>query len=181
MNTRNISEIIFRYLQEFADAPYNKYPNPSSSIVEVLRKNPSESFQVIANGLFQKPENLDFRDMDNPLCRLLITFADLVPELLIQKMTAGFWAARYLYISSAAACKAPVFIPVIINLLTDRSMYIKTLVLDLVITYPHLQIPEAMPKLEKLSKMKSFQNSEMDRKLLEKATQCVHSNLRIVS
>lgn len=177
MSNRKILEIVSAYLQEYADAPHGKYPEPSSEIVEFLRKNPNESFDVIVNGLFQRPQNLDPRDLDDPLCRLLSAFVDLVPDLLIPKMTDGFWASRYLYISSAAVSKSPVFIPTIINLLTDRSIYIKSLVLQLIIQWSHLQVPEAMPIFEKLSKMKSFQNSEIDRKLLEQAKQCGSSSL----
>lgn len=177
MKSTSISDKVVMYLQEFADAPYGKYPVPSSKLVKFLRTNPRESFKVIANGSFQKPENLDFRDIDEPLCRLLITFVDLVPDLLISKMINGYWGARYLYISSAAASKSPTFVPTILDLLTDRSIYIKWLVLDLVVAYPHLQVPEAMPKLEKLSKMKSIQDWEMGQKLLERAKQCVSSKL----
>ena len=177
MSNRKFLEIVSAYLQEYADAPHGKYPEPSSEIVELLRKNPNESFDVIVNGLFQKPHNLDPRDLGDPLCRLLSTFVDLVPDLLTPKMTDGFWASRYLYISSAAVSKSPVFIPTIINLLTDRSIYIKSLVLQLIIQWSHLQVPETMPIFEKLSKMKSFQNSEIDRKLLEQAKQCVSSRL----
>jgi hypothetical protein len=174
MSNAKISEIVSAYLQVYADVPYTE---PSSELVEFLRENPDESFAVIANGLFQKPENLDFRDLDSPLFLLLVAFADLVPDVLIQKMTIGFWGTRYLYISSAAASKSSVFIPTIINLLTDRSIYIKTLVLDLIIQWPHLRTPDVIPQLDKLSKMKSFQNSEIDRKLLEQARQCVVSRL----
>ena len=173
MGSSKIFEIVSTYLQVYANTPYTE---PSSEIVEFLRKDPDESFNVIAENLYQKPDNLDFRDLDDPICRLLIKFADLVPDLLIQKMTAGFWASRILYISSAAASKSPIFIPTIINLLTDRSIHIKTLVLNLIINFSHLQVPEALPKFEKLNKMKSFQNSEIDRKLLEQAKQCVFSN-----
>lgn len=177
MNNRKILEIVSAYLQEYADAPHGKYPEPSSETVEILRKNPNESFDVIVNGIFQKPQNLDPRDLDDPLCRLLSTFADLVPDLLTPKMTDGFWASRYLYISSAAVSKSPIFIPTIISLLTDRSIYIKTLVLQLINQWSHLQVPEAMPLLEKLSKMKSFQNSDRDRELLVQAKKCVLSKL----
>lgn len=177
MNNTSIPEKVTAYLQEYADAPYRKEPEPSSKFVKFLRENPRESFNVIASYSFQKPENLDFRDMSDPLCRLLITFVDLVPDLLIPKMTVGFWGARYLYISSAAASKSPIFIPTIVNLLTDRSYYIKWLVLELVVTYSHLQIPEVTPKLERLSKMKSIQDSEICQKLLERAKHCVSSRL----
>ena len=169
--------MISDYLKDFADTPHRKHPEPSPEIIELLRKKPDESFNVIEKGLFQKPENLDPRDFYDQLCRLLITFADLIPNLLIPKMTNGFWGARYLYISSAAASKSPIFVPTIIDLLTDRSIYIKTLVLQLIVQWSHLQIPEAMPKFDKLSKMKSFQNSQIDRELLAQARQCVVSNL----
>jgi hypothetical protein len=174
MSNSKISEMISAYLQVYADTPYTK---PSSEIVEFLRKNPDESFNVITNNLFQKPENLDFRDLDSPLFLLLVAFADLVPDLLIPKMTSGFWGTRYLYIQSAAGSKSPVFISTIISLLTDRSIYIKSLILNLIIQWSHLQVPETIPIFEKLSKMKSFQNSEIDRKLLEQAKQCVLSKL----
>jgi hypothetical protein len=174
MSNDKISEIVSTYLQVYADDPYTE---PSSELVEFLRENPDESLDVIANGLFRKPENLDFRDLDSPLFLLLVAFADLVPDVLIQKMTIGFWGTRYLYISSAAASKSSVFIPAIINLLTDRSIYIKTLVLELIIQWPHLRTPEVIPQFDKLSKLKPFQNSEIDRKLLEQARQCVASHL----
>ncbi len=177
MNNLSVSDKVFAYLKIFADAPYRKESEPSSELVKFLRKNPRESFNVIASYSFQKPENLDFRDMGDLLCRLLKTFVDLVPDLLIPKMTVGFWGARYLFISSAAASKSPTFIPIIVNLLTDRSFYIKWLVLDLVVAYPHLQIPEVLPKLEKLSKMKSIQDSERCRKLLDQAKQYVSFKL----
>lgn len=177
MNNKNIPDKIFAYLKTYADSPYGKYPEPSSELVKFLRRNPRESFNIIASYSFQKPENLDFRDMGDPLCSLLKTFVDLVPDLLIPKMTIGFWGARYLFISSAAASKSSKFIPTIVSLLTDRSFYIKLLVLDLVVFYPHLQIPEVLPKLEKLSKMKSIQDSERCQKLLEQAKQCISSKL----
>jgi hypothetical protein len=177
MNKNDISEMISAYLKEYADSPGNK---PLPDTVKALRRDPEEAFRVIGDleqGNFQKPENLDPRDLDAPVFQLLITFVDLVPELVIPKMTNGFWGARYPYIQSAAWSKSTVFVPTIVDLLTDRSIYIKTLILDLIIQCPHLQVPEAMPKLEKLSKMKSFQESEQDRELLEKAKQCVASRM----
>ncbi len=41
----------------------------------------------------------------------------------------------------------------------------------------HLRIPEAMPKFDRLSKVKSFQDSQMDRELLEQARQSVSASL----
>jgi hypothetical protein len=179
MSHRKTSELISVYLQLYADAPYGKYPEPSPEIIDTLRKNPGESFGVITNDLFEKPKNLDPRDLGAPLCKLLATFVDLVPDLLIPKMTDGFWASRYLYISSTALSKSPIFVSTVINLLTDRSIYIKSLVLELIIRYPHLQTPEAMSKFEKLGKMKSFQNSKINKELLERAIQCVSSKCRL--
>lgn len=177
MRNTNLSNIVSDYLRDYAGAPYGIYPNPSSEIVDFLRKNPKRSFETIANGVFLRPQNLDPRDLGAPLCKLLTSIVDLVPNLLIPRMTKGFWASRYLYISSAAQSKSPLFIPTIINLLEDRSIYIKSHVLGLIVELPHLQVFEAMAKFEKLSKMKSFQNSENDRKLLEKAKMCVSSRL----
>ncbi len=173
----SVCEVISDYLKDFADTSLSKRLEPSLEVVDALRKNPDDAFQVIANGLYQKPENLDFRDLDDPLFRLLTTFVDLVPEVVIPKMTKGFWGGRYLYIQCAAASKAPIFVPTIINLLADRTIYIKILVLQLILQYPHLQVPEAMPQFEKLGKMKSFQDSEADRQLLEQAKQCVASKI----
>ena len=173
MNSSNISELISEYLEMYANSPSRNHPEPASETVRMLRKHPEEAFRIIDTDAFQKPENLDPRDLDDPLFRLLVTFADVIPDLLIARMTSGFWGARYTYIQCAAASKCQDFVPTLINLLTDRSIYIKTLILRLITECPHLQVPEAMPKLDKLSKMKSFQAPSMDRELLEKARQCV--------
>lgn len=178
MNANNPQDRITEYLNVYANAPRNKHPVPSPSLVKFFRKHPEESFLAIANNSFQAPQNLDFRDLDDPLCRLLLTFVDLIPNLVVPQMTKGFWASRFLYISSAAASKSTVFIPTIIDLMTDRSIYIKTLVLQLIIQYPHLHVSKTIPNFEKLSKQKSFKESEMDRKLLEKAIQSVSSTLK---
>jgi hypothetical protein len=111
--------------------------------------------------------------LDDPLCRVLAIAADLVPQLLIPKMTGGYWAARYFYVSAAARSGSASFIPTIVGLLTDRSIYIKTLVLELIVAWPHLRVAAVLPKLEKLAKMKSFARPDMDRHLLEKARRCV--------
>jgi hypothetical protein len=184
MSNNTISEVISTYLKEFdasskkyANDPQRKYPDPSSQTVKLLRQMPNEALNAIETGLYEKPENLDPRDLSHPLSRLLVTFVDLIPELLISRMTSGYSGSKWTYIQCAAASKSPVFVPIIIDLLTDRSIYIKTLILELIIDCPHLQVPEAMPKFEKLSKMKSFQNSPMDLELLEKARQCVAARL----
>lgn len=145
-------------------------------MVDRLRENPEETFHVITDNLFEVPPALDFRDLDAPLGQLLASVADLVRDLLIPKMTKGFWGTRWLYISSAAASQSPHFTPTIIGLLLDRSIYVKTLVLNLILQWPHLRVSEAMPKLEKLSGMKAFQDSEMDRELLEKVKQSILSS-----
>jgi hypothetical protein len=177
MNNSNISKIISEYLRTYANSSFRKRPEPSSETVRTIRKYPKTTFRIIDTGAFQKPENLDPRDLDSPLFRLLVTFADLIPELLIPKMTNGFWGARYAYIQCAAASKSLDFVPTLIDLLTDRSIYVKTLMLRLIIECPHLQIPDAMPKLDKLSKMKSFQEPSIDRELLDKARQCVAAKM----
>ena len=160
---------VYSYLKVYADAALGDIPNPSSEIIEVMREEPEEAFNVIADYQGKRPRNLDPRDMDAPLGRLLEQIADLVPELFISRMTSGYWASRYPFICSAAASKSEVFVPTILNLLADRSIYIKTLVLDLIPEMPHLQVPEALPKFERLEKMKSFLNSDYDKKRLEKA------------
>jgi hypothetical protein len=165
-----VSETISAYLQVYADTPYT---DPSPELVQALREQPEAFVTAISDNQFQKPANLDFRDMDDPLCRLLVPCADLVPDLIIPKMTTGFWATRFLYISSAAASTAPVFVPTLLQLLTDRSVYIQTLLLELILRWPHLQVPEALPQFEKLSQLKTFQTSAMDQELLERAKHCV--------
>lgn len=173
MDSTNISNIVSAYLQEYVNSKGDKYPNPSAEAIQVFRESPVDTFDVIDKSQFHKPENLDFRDLDDPIFRILVTFVDLIPDLLISKMTKGFWGTRYTYIQCAAATKSPAFIHPIVDLLTDRSIYIKTLVLELITMYPHLQIEETLPKFEKLKTMKTFQDSSMDKELLEKAIQCV--------
>lgn len=173
----NILEIINVYIKEFADAPHGEAPELSPEITKILRAKPEEVFEIISNDLYKRPENMDLRDIGSPSGRLLTTVVDLIPELVIPKMTKGFWGTRYLYISSAVTSKSPIYISTIIDLLTDRSIYIKALILDSIIDWQHLRVPEAIPKFEKLSKMKSFQNSDIDRELLEKAWKCVVSSL----
>lgn len=174
----NIKELIFAYLKAYADVNRAPYPDPLPATIKALRQNPKQAFDIIADFRGPLPANLDFRDADAPLCRLLSIIADLVPELLIPRMTTGYWASRYLFVSAAAGSKSPKFIPTIIELLTDRSIYIKTLVLQLIIDLPHLQVPEANPKLEKLGKMKSIQQSAMDSELLDRAKAILQENIK---
>ena len=169
----NILRTMNTYIKDFADSPRGEYPEPSLETIKILREEPKEVFEIITNDLYEKPAGIDIRDISRPVGRILSAIADLIPELLIPKMTTGFWGIRYLYISSAVASKSPIYVSTIIDLLTDRSIYIKTLILRHIINWPHLQVPEAIPKFEKLSKMKSFQNSKMDRELLKEAWQCV--------
>ncbi|MCP4141878.1 MAG: hypothetical protein GY755_16650 [Chloroflexi bacterium] len=161
------------YIKDFANSMKVEYIEPSAETTNELRENPEEVFEIVSNDLYTKPENIDIRDISMPLANLLIAVADLIPNLLISKMTKGDSGSRFLYISSAAASKSPIYIPTIVDLLTDRSIYIKTLILRLITDWPHLRVHETIPKFEKLSKMKSFQNSRMDRELLEKAWKCV--------
>ncbi len=162
----DISNIISAYLEAYAYG----HRNPSDDIIRIIKKNPKQAFNAIAEFSGPLPNNLDFRDINDPLCRLLLNIADSVPDLMIPRMINGYWASRYLFISSAAASESLKFIPTLIDLLTDRSIYIKTLILQLIINWPHLQVSEMIPKLEKLSKMKSFQNADEDQALLEQAT-----------
>ena len=164
-----IEDVIFEYLKEYVDSSQRK---PSTATVSMLRKKPEESFSVIADYSGKLPQKLDPRDLNEPLGRLLLCIIDLIPALLIPRMTSGFWASRYLFIGSAAASKAELFVPTIIDLLSDRSIYVKNLVLTLIAQYPHLRVPDALPKLEKLSGMKSYKN-DYDRQYLEKALAAV--------
>jgi hypothetical protein len=165
----SISDIILTYLKTYSEDPLNKRSNPTTSTIGTLRNNAEASFNTIINYNGPIPTKLDPRDLDEPFGKLLSSIADLVPDLLISKMTNGYWGSRYLFISSAAASKSSKFVSTIINLLLDRSIYVKTLVLNLIIQWPHLQIIEALPLIEKLSKMKAFQKSGIDRDLLDEA------------
>ncbi len=155
-----IEDKIYEYLKEYADSMPGVCTDPSLDTTSYLREYPEESFYVIANYSGKFPENLDPRDLGDPLGRLLSNIADLVPDLLVPRMTSGFWASRYLFICSAAASKFGVFVPIIISLLNDRSIYIKSLVLGLIVQWPHLQVTEALPILNRLSGLKSFQIGE---------------------
>jgi hypothetical protein len=168
-----LPERISAYLQRFGGKIYPKHPDPPAPLVEELRRRPEEAFEVVVKGLYIKPEQLDFRDLDDPLNRLLSAFAELIPDRLIPKMTEGYWASRYLFITAAATSKSPLFVPTLVDLLLDRSIYIKTLVLRLILDWPHLRVAQAAAKLEKLAGMKSFQRPGMDRELLEKARGCL--------
>ena len=129
---------------------------PTSSVVRSLRERPEETFAAITE--YQGPYfHIDPRDISDPLGQLLSHIADLVPELMIPRMTNGFWATRYMFISAAAASESAVFVPTLIQLITDRSVYIKGLLLHLMVHFPHLQVREALPQLERLQQMKSFQ------------------------
>jgi Xaa-Pro aminopeptidase len=164
-----IEDEIYEYLNAYADSSLR---NPAPATIAILRKNPKESFSVIADYSGRQPNKLDPRDLNEPLGRLLLSITDLIPDLLISRMTSGFWASRYLFIGSAAASKADLFVPTIVDLLSDRSIYVKNLVLSLIVQYPHLQVPETLPKFEKLSRMQSYKN-DYDRQHLEKAMTAV--------
>lgn len=163
---------VYEYLNIYAEAQPGAAPDPSPDTISTLREYSEASFEVIADYSGKRPENLDPRDLSEPLGRLLSNIADLVPDLLVPRMTKGFWASRFLFICGAAASEAEVFVPTIVELLTDRSVYIKNLVLDLIAQWPHLQVPDTLPKLKKLEGMKSYQN-EYGRERLEKAKAAV--------
>ena len=130
---------------------------PSSSVVRSLRDRPKEAFAAITE--YQGPYfHIDPRDISDPLGQLLSHIAGLVPELMIPRMTNGFWASRYMFISAAAASESEVFVPTLIQLITDRSVYIKGLLLHLILHFPHLQVREALPQLKRLEEMKSFKS-----------------------
>jgi hypothetical protein len=167
--SKEIADVIYAYLKVYSDAPLRGVPDPSSETISVLRKNPKESFRLIADYRGKRPRHLDPRDLGDPLVRLLAGIADLVPELLLARMSKGFWVSRYLFICAAAASQSQQFVPSILGLLVDRSIYIKTLVLRLIAQWPHLQVADALPNLEKLSKMKTFQDSDFNQGFLEKA------------
>jgi len=144
---------------------------PTLSIVRSLRKRPDDAFAAITEhqGLLF---HIDPRDISDPLGQLLSQIADLVPELMIPRMTNGFWASRYMFISAAAASEAEVFVPTFFRLITDRSVYIKGLMLHLILHFPHLQVREALPQLKRLEEMKSFQScTRRDRENLKQVVE----------
>ncbi len=168
-------DIIAAYLKIWSKAPFGEYPDPPSEIVDELRAIPEEVFNTIAE--YNGPRyHIDPRDLDMPLGILLSKIADLVPHLFIPRMTEGFWGARYMYIGAAAESQTSIYKDTFVQLLTDRSIYIKTLILRLISELPHLQVHEMIPQLEKLRKMKSFQKDDKDKGLLDKTFDAVLSN-----
>ena len=166
------SDIITEYLKMWSKSPHN---DPTSMMVDELRSKPEETFNAIIE--YNGPRyHIDPRDIDMPMGILLSKIADLVPHLFIPHMTEGFWGSRYMYIGAAAECQASIYKDIFVQLLTDRSTYIKTLILRLIIEWPHLQTEEMIPQLEKLRQMKSFQKDNMDKELLNKAFDVVLSN-----
>jgi hypothetical protein len=162
-----VATVIQNYLKLWAKAPLGEYPEPPSDIVEVLRSLPETSFNAIAE--YKGPlYHMDPRDAPTPLGILLSRIADLVPDLLIPQMTEGFWAKRYMYINAAAMSQSSLYDSTLAQLLRDRSIYIKTLVLQLILDWPHLRTHEMLPHLEKLRSMKTFQKNNADRDILYK-------------
>lgn len=90
----NLHQSIAQYLKAWSQSVSAK---PEASIVKRLRDRPEEAFVLITK--YDGPRyHIDPRDIDDPLAHLLSEIADLVPHLLIPRMTEGFWASLYVHL-----------------------------------------------------------------------------------
>ena len=157
------------YLHEYAHARVGDCPQPTGEVIQLLRESPEESFNELLACLGEaRPCTIDPRDIDIPIGKLLMHIANLLPELIIEKLSETGSHHRSMYIHSAAASQDVVFVSHLLDLLKSRSKFVKDCVLLEISRWPHLQVPEAVPLVENLSKQKSF-TSAFDRRELEKA------------
>lgn len=146
---------ISSYLREYARGHKNGRPKPDAALVEHLRQNPREAFACITEATWERPAGLDARELDLPLINLLVVIADQIPNLIIPRLGSD----PYMMIPVAAASQCAIFIEPLIELLSSRSSTVRFQILWQITRYPHLRMPEALPRLEHLRQLKSFRDA----------------------
>ncbi|WP_037198007.1 hypothetical protein [Rhodopirellula baltica] len=154
-----------------ADHIFDWLESKSNAALDGLLNSPEDSFAAVLDYRGAYPDGMDPRDahgihLVNLLSLLLFRFPELLTNRELKTIPVR---QRYCVVNAAITADSKKFRDFILGGLRDRSIYVKTLVLDAIVRHPALRTPTAHEMVKRLLLVKSVVESDYDRRHVEAA------------
>jgi hypothetical protein len=143
----DISALVLAFLERPRDA----------STIDLILDRGGNVFEVVDAYAGPFPDGMDPRDAGETLGLLLARIGERYPAKLMHHLQSrAFWAKKWRYLYAAASLEDDRFGPLIVSHLSDRSVYVKDAVIDILTKYHNLWSDDAALRLRQLLSGKSI-------------------------